>query len=157
MYNLIELIRGGFMREVAKVVKKNKNGEYRLEKKRNTACGSCPSKNNCYTSKTGDAIMEIEAKSKIDDLNAGDYVLIEIPNVSPTKISFLLYGIPLIIFISLLLILSSIGVSEGYAAIFSLIPMVGFYIGLNIFDRKNREKLKPVIVEKVEEFNVPKE
>ncbi len=145
------------MREVAKVIKNNGNGEYKLEKKRNTACGHCPSKDNCYTSKIGDKIININAKSNIDNLNEGDLVLIEIPNVSPTKVSMLLYGIPLIIFIGLLLLLSSIGVSEGYAAIFSVIPMILFYFGLNIYDKKNKEKLKPIIVEKLEGFNVPEE
>ncbi|HHF08490.1 MAG TPA: Fis family transcriptional regulator, partial [Kosmotoga arenicorallina] len=79
----------------------------------------------------------------------GDYVEIEVPNFSASKLALLLYGIPLAVFIATLLFMIGLDFSELLSLLTAFSSMAVFYIGLSIYDRKNREKLMPIIIRKV--------
>lgn len=136
------------MKELA-LVKEIRKDYVLLSKNRTEACGSCALKDSCST--TGTATMEIEIKALKNDVNIapGDYVEIEVPNFSVSRLAFLLYGIPLAVFIVSLLIMIALSFSELLSVLTAFAFMALFYTGLALYDRRNRKKLMPIIIRKV--------
>lgn len=136
------------------VVKKVEHEYAILTKSREEACAMCAAKNMCsVSSSTAGRTMTIRAMKNGIDVKPGDIVEIEVPNFSATKLSFLLYGLPLIAFIATMMGLVSLGASEGFAVIVGLLAVAGVYLLLSIYDKKNREKLMPRIIRKVGKSN----
>ncbi|AKI97931.1 SoxR reducing system RseC family protein [Kosmotoga pacifica] len=135
------------MREFA-VVKDIKEDYVLLRKDRAEACASCSIKESCSAGVTSQE-MEIKALKNGVNVSPGDFVEIEVPNFSATKLALLLYGIPLTVFITVLLVMVSLEFSEPISALAAFVAMVAFYAGLSFYDKKNRKKLMPLIIRKV--------
>jgi len=136
------------VRELA-LVKEVKRNYVLLSKNRTEACGSCALKDSCSATGTASKEIEIKAIKNNIDVAPGDYVEIEVPNFSASKLALLLYGIPLAVFIATLLFMIGLDFSELLSLLTAFSSMAVFYIGLSIYDRKNREKLMPIIIRKV--------
>ncbi|OAA28022.1 hypothetical protein AT15_04885 [Kosmotoga arenicorallina S304] len=136
------------MKELA-LVKEIRKDYVLLSKNRTEACGSCALKDSCSTTGTVARKIEIRALKNNVNIAPGDYVEIEVPNFSVSKLAFLLYGIPLAVFIATLLFMIGLNFSELLSVLTAFGFMSLFYAGLALYDRRSRRKLMPIIIRKV--------
>jgi sigma-E factor negative regulatory protein RseC len=135
------------MRETATVVSV-KDDIAILTKIRSEACKACPVKGTC-SSASGSREIRIKARKGDIELKPGDLVEIEVKNFSATKVAMLLYGIPLAVFIGILVIMHYLGASDNYSLLTSFVGLSITYFMIYRYDKKNREKIMPVVVKKV--------
>ncbi|MFW6119754.1 MAG: SoxR reducing system RseC family protein [Petrotogales bacterium] len=135
------------MRETATVVNV-KEDIVILSKMRSEACKSCPVNKTC-SSTSGSREIKIKAKKGNIKLRPGDLVEIEVKNYSATQVALLLYGIPLAVFIGILVILYYVGAPDSYSLISSFAGMGIVYFLIYRYDKKNREKIMPTVIRKV--------
>ncbi|TYB92322.1 MAG: SoxR reducing system RseC family protein [Kosmotoga sp.] len=135
------------MRETATVVSVRENIAI-LTKIRTEACKACPVKETC-SSASGSREIKIKARKGEIDLKPGDLVEIEVKNFSATKVAMLLYGIPLAIFIGILIVMYYAGVPDNYSLITSFGGLGITYFLIYRYDKKNREKIMPTVIRKV--------
>lgn len=117
-----------------------------LERDRTSMCGKCPANTVC----TGEAqkVQLVVEKSHFD-LDPGDVVLVETPAVSATKIAFVVYTLPTLLFIAM--VIATIKLAGELAAFFlGLISVAVYFLALNIYDRRFRKKFKPRILRVIE-------
>ena len=105
----------------------------------NSACGVDPEKNR------------IVVKTSIR-LVPGDVVEVKTPKAVATRLSFFVYTLPLLIFITLLVILKSFGFSDEFSFVLSIIPVALYYVFLKGLDKKLAEKYSPKIVKVKRKF-----
>ena len=102
---------------------------------RKSACGeNCSGCGAC-----GDKLNEIEAVNEIG-AKKGDKVLVEMSDSRVIGAAFLVYIVPLMIFIAMYFMFLSFGFSENKTIILSLLPTVLFYVILYFTDKKSKEK-----------------
>lgn len=136
------------MRELA-IVKELKGDVVLLEKARTEACSTCGSRSSCSIS-SSDKKITIRALHNGVEVNPGDTVEIEMSDMSATKVSMIVYGIPLAVFLVTLIVMNMVLKSEGLALVVAFASIAVVYALIALYDRKNREKLMPKIVRKVE-------
>ena len=136
------------MRELA-VVKELKGDTVLLEKARTEACSTCGSKSNCGVS-LGDKKVTIKALRNGVEVDPGDTVEIETGKLNATRVSMIVYGIPLVVFLVTLIVTNIILNSEGLALGAAFASIVVVYALIAVYDRRNREKLMPKIIRRVE-------
>ncbi|MDY6894935.1 MAG: SoxR reducing system RseC family protein, partial [Thermotogota bacterium] len=102
------------MREVMDVIDKDESYVY-LRTTRTQECESCAMKGGC-TLLGGSNELNLKAKNteKVD-VKKGDKVVVELPEVPVVKLSFLAYGIPLIVFLSIISILYTLSFSDIFS------------------------------------------
>lgn len=120
-----------------------------LEKARTQACSTCGSKNSCNISQDS-KVVTIKALKNGVDVQPGDSVEIETGKLTATRVAMIVYGIPLAAFLTTLIVFSSILKSEGLAVGLAFASIVVAYGFIGIYDRKNRERLMPRIIRKVD-------
>lgn len=138
------------MREVMNVIDKDKNYIY-LQTTRTQECESCSMYGGC-SMLGGSNELKLKAK-KIDrfEVNKGDKVVVELPNVPVVKLSFLAYGLPLIVFLTIVILFYSMNFSDILSFIFGVLGMVVTYLTVNIYDKKKlKDRYLPEIVQKIE-------
>lgn len=135
------------MRELA-IVKELKRDTVLLEKARTQACSSCGSKNSCSVSQ-GDKIVTIQALRNDIEVEPGDTVEIETGKLSATRVAMIVYGIPLVVFLTVLIVINTFLKSEGLAVGLAFASVAVVYGIISIYDRRNRQKLMPRIIRKV--------
>jgi len=134
------------MKEKVEVCSIKENNMVEVKKIRAEACASCGSASVCGVKK--EFKFNAGNPDKID-LKPGDNVVIEIPEISLTKISFIVYGIPTIVLIfSLLIFISIFRISEINSLFFSLIPLLLSIVVVILYDKKYklRSGNKPRII-----------
>ncbi len=136
------------MRELA-VVKELEGDIVLLEKARTEACSTCGSKNGCSVS-LSEKKVTIKAMKNGVEVHSGDTVEIDTGNVSATRVSMIVYGIPLAVFLVTLIAINTILGSEVLALGAAFASIVVVYALIALYDKKNREKLMPKIIRKVE-------
>lgn len=117
-----------------------------LERDRTSMCGKCPANMMC----TGEAqkVQLVVEKSRLD-LEPGDVVVVETPAVSATRIAFVVYTIPTLLFI--VMVIATVKVAGELPAFFlGLISVAVYFLALNIYDRRFRKKFKPRILSIIE-------
>jgi sigma-E factor negative regulatory protein RseC len=135
------------MIETAKIVKVEKSSII-VKMENSSSCSSCAISGSCSLSSNSKTMIP---KPKGVEFQIGDYVEFQMPeHLGATKLSVLLYGIPLIIFIggtiSLLDLTKignflSLGLSLGGAGI--------YYWLLSRYSKKHSEKFSPYVVRKI--------
>ncbi|MFO7883094.1 MAG: SoxR reducing system RseC family protein [Kosmotogaceae bacterium] len=135
------------MRETATVESVEKNFVI-LSKIRSEACKTCPVNKTC-SSASGSRQVKIRARKGDTELKPGDLVEIEVKNFSATKVAMFLYGIPLTVFIGILVLMYYIGLEDNYSLISSFAGMGLTYYLIYRYDKRNREKIMPTVVRKV--------
>jgi len=114
-----------------------------LERERTSMCGKCPANMFC----TGEAQrIRLEIEKGDFQLSVGDRVVVKTPATSGTKIAFLVYTVPTIIFVVLLVLAMNF-----FSEILSFTVAAGtvglYYFFLKLYDRKFKKKFKPQIVQ----------
>ncbi len=107
----------------------------------NSACGVDPEKSR------------ITVKTDLK-LVPGDVVEVKTPKAVATRLSFFVYTLPLLIFITLLVTFKSLGFSDELSFVFSIIPVAIYYVFLRGLDKKLAEKYRPKIVKVKRKFSV---
>ncbi len=139
------------MREVAKVVKiDSKIVEVQTFSSDPSACQSCPLKGICGSKKNVHAV-----NPQGYELEIGDMVEINVPNrVSVSKLSALLYGIPVVILLVLTMTLQNIfDLNVYFSLALSALTVGVYYWILNVITRRKVEKISPTIVKKLEKID----
>ncbi|MEJ5230346.1 MAG: SoxR reducing system RseC family protein [Pseudothermotoga sp.] len=114
-----------------------------LERERTSMCGKCPANMFC----TGETqTIRLELKKGDFQLNVGDRVLVKTPATSGTKIAFLVYTVPTIVFVGLLVLAMNF-FSEVISFAISAGAVGLYYFFLKLYDRKFKKKFKPQIVQ----------
>ncbi len=130
--------------EVVSIIDKNTAEVLKL---RAEACSSCGSASICGVKK--ELKFKAENPKKLD-LKVGERVKIEIPEISLTKISLIVYGIPtLSLILSLVVFLAILKLPEINSLLFSLIPLLLSICVVRLYDKNYRAKKgnKPRIIE----------
>ena len=137
------------MREVF-IVKSIEKKKINLISTRSSSCESCELNGACnLTGSNDERVLGVDLEQfnkKIPQV--GDYVIVEIPDFSVSKISFIIYGFPLISFLAFLLISYFITKNDMQAFLFGLIGLGGAYGVIAYLDRTVfKKKYKPSVVE----------
>jgi len=114
-----------------------------LEKRRDSMCGHCPARNIC----NGESqVMRLTVQKGDFNLKVGDLVVVETPAVSGSKLAFIVYTIPLAIFIvTLVALVGALGELVSFLTATS--AMIVYYLILRVYDRYFRKTFKPHIIE----------
>ncbi|MGJ8454882.1 SoxR reducing system RseC family protein [Pseudothermotoga sp. U03pept] len=114
-----------------------------LERERTSMCGKCPANMFC----TGEAQrIRLEIEKGDFQLSVGDRVVVKTPATSGTKIAFLVYTMPTIIFV-VLLVLAMNFFSEILSFTIAAAAVGLYYFFLKLYDRKFKKKFKPQIIQ----------
>ncbi|HEY8541455.1 MAG TPA: SoxR reducing system RseC family protein [Pseudothermotoga sp.] len=114
-----------------------------LAKERTSMCGKCPANMFCTGEKQ---TVSLEVDKAQFDLKVGDQVLVKTPATSGTKIAFVVYTIPTILFVVSLLITTSF-LSETISFVISVSAVACYYLLLRLYDKKFRKKFRPQIIQ----------
>ncbi len=136
------------MIETAKVIKVEKNSII-VNVTSTSSCSECVMAGHCSLNSNSQTIIP---KSKEIDVKVGDYVEFETPkSLNATKLSMLLYGIPLIIFIGLTITLINVTKLGNFWSLGISLASAGVYYWLlNLYSKKHQEKYSPYHVRKVD-------
>ncbi|MGB9790723.1 MAG: SoxR reducing system RseC family protein [Thermotoga caldifontis] len=117
-----------------------------LERDRTSMCGKCPANMMC----TGEAQkVQLVVEKNYPDLEPGDVVLVETPAVSATRVAFVVYTIPTLLFIAM--VIATVKLAGELSAFFlGLISVAVYFLALNVYDRRFRKKFKPRILSVIE-------
>ncbi|AEX85080.1 hypothetical protein XO10_03260 [Marinitoga sp. 1135] len=134
------------MREVFMVGNIEDNNVY-LISNMSSACETCTLNGACSAG-SSQRTMKIN-KSQFEKMpSIGDYVVIELPEFSVSKISFIIYGFPLIMFILFLVIAYFITKSDTYAFVSGIIGISISYGVIAYLDRTVfKKKYQPKVIE----------
>ena len=83
------------------------------------------------------------------EVEPGDTVEIETGKLSATRVAMIVYGIPLVVFLTVLIVINTFLKSEGLAVGLAFASVAVVYGIISIYDRRNRQKLMPRIIRKV--------
>ena len=137
------------MRELMNV-KEVKDGYVYMLTQRKVTCESCAMSGACSIMGSPDTKVKAKNIDKLD-LKEGDYVVVELPNVSVTKLSFLVYGIPLIVFIVFTVLFYYLNFGDYVSFLLGLAATALSFVFMGYLDRhKFQDKYLPVILEKYE-------
>lgn len=131
--------------KVIKLVDKN---TVELKFSRSSFCNHCVSKSSCNLLESSKNLVVKALNPRGLALKVGDTVVVEHKDFSVSKLSFLVYGIPLIVFISFLTLFTILLKSELYGFIGGIIALIISFFALKIYDKKFGKRYKPVIIEK---------
>ncbi|GAB6189518.1 hypothetical protein JCM30566_12580 [Marinitoga arctica] len=136
------------MREVF-IVNSIDNKKVNLISTRSSSCESCSINGACNLGGgNNERVMGIDVNQFRKIPQIGDYVVIEIPDFSISKISFIIYGFPLLSFLVFLLISYFITNNDMQAFLFGILGLVGAYGVIAYLDRTVfKKKYKPTVVE----------
>ncbi len=126
------------------VVLEVKENEVVLKNTDEGSCHSCPLHSIC---KVDPERYTLKVEKGDWDISEGDIVVIKTPRAISSRVSFLLYTIPLLIFISILSILKSLGFSDISSFLFSIGGVGIYYAILKFLDSKLKKRFSPKIVE----------
>ncbi|WP_129409556.1 SoxR reducing system RseC family protein [Marinitoga lauensis] len=122
---------------------------------RSSSCESCALNGACnLTGSNSERVMGIEIEQFEKTPEIGDYVIVEIPDFSASKISFIIYGFPLLSFLVFLLIAYFITKNDMQAFLFGVLGLGGAYGIIAYLDRTVfKKKYKPSVVEVLKKKN----
>jgi sigma-E factor negative regulatory protein RseC len=129
---------------------KGKKSDFILKKIRPEACHSCNSKVLCGV-KNEFCFKAVNISGEA--LKKGDIVEFSLPEISVSRIAFLVYGVPLIIFLIVLFFMIGILNTNEYIAVsVSLAALFGTYFITAVYDKKifrKSEAALPKIIKKI--------
>lgn len=136
------------MIETAKVIKVEKNSII-VSVTGTSSCTSCAMSGHCSFTSTSKTTLP---RPKEIEIKEGDYVEFETPkNLSATKLSILLYGIPLVILIGGTMVLVAFTKVGDLGALgISLAGAGVYYWVLNRYSKKHEDKYSPYHVKKID-------
>ncbi|HOB16353.1 MAG TPA: SoxR reducing system RseC family protein [Defluviitoga sp.] len=140
------------MKEVMDVIDIDNDYIY-LKTLRTEACGSCSIRNSCnILGSSNELKLKAKKTDNLNNINIGDKVVVELPNVPVVKLSFIAYGLPLIVFLASVILFYLLGFSDLNSFLIGLLCTCFIYIFIRIYDKKKiKNKYLPTIIEKFEE------
>lgn len=136
-----------------KVVKLIDENTVELEFSRSSFCNHCASRESCNLLESSKNLIVKAFKPKELELKIGDMVVVEHEDFSVSKLSFLVYGIPLIVFISALTVSTVVFKSETYGFLGGIVALLLSFLGLRGYDKKFARKFRPTVIEKYEKID----
>jgi len=112
-----------------------------------SSCEDCPMSVVC---KRNEEEATIKAFVNHVEVKPGDIVLVKTPKAFVTKLSFFVYTLPLIIFITTVLIFKKLSFSDEASFLYSMIFLAIYYFILRLVDKKLTSKFTPKIIKVVE-------
>jgi positive regulator of sigma E activity len=97
-----------------------------------SACGSCRAKGSCSIGSSGERIIDVSPVQG-ETYHAGQPIRVVLDQSLGIKALALGYFLPFLAVLSLLILLTYAGISEGAAGILSLAMLVPYYLGLSFF------------------------
>ncbi|MGC8544657.1 SoxR reducing system RseC family protein [Athalassotoga sp.] len=136
------------MIEIAKVIKVEKSSII-VNVTSTSSCSECIMAGHCALNSSSQTLIP---RPKDLDVKVGDYVEFETPkNLNATKLSMLLYGIPLIIFIGGTITLINVTKLGNFWSLGISLAGAGIYYWLlSWHSKKHQEKYSPYHVKKVD-------
>ncbi|MDI3495311.1 MAG: sigma-E factor negative regulatory protein RseC [Pseudothermotoga sp.] len=131
--------------EVIRLIDKN---TVELRFSRSSLCNHCFSKGSCNLFESSKELVLKAIKPESLELEVGDIVVVEHKDFSVTKLSALVYGIPLVIFITFLTLFIAIFKNELYGFLGGLLTLILSFVFLKVYDKRFGKKYKPIVVEK---------
>ncbi|MCX8057497.1 MAG: SoxR reducing system RseC family protein [Ignavibacteria bacterium] len=105
------------------IVTEIKSNQIRIDLIKTSECDNCSTKDFCYSGRRDFLLVKYDGEFKV-----GDLVVIEVYGKDVLKIVFLLFGIPLLLLItSLLIFYFLINPKKEFIAIISSFILLGFY------------------------------
>ena len=101
-----------------------------------TACAHCHAKNACNISAESSRIIQVPVGN--ESYTSGELVRIIMKRSLGMRAAFFAYIFPFILVLGLLIVLTSLKISELFAGLSSIILLVPYFLGLHLF----RERLK---------------
>lgn len=99
---------------------------------REPACGSCRVRSLCSIGDTGEKIIEA-FRSPNEKYSVGEEIKVVLEQSLGVKALILGYVLPFLIVLAILVIMTSLGRSEGLAGLVSLASLVPYYLSLSLF------------------------
>jgi sigma-E factor negative regulatory protein RseC len=100
-----------------------------------SACSSCKSKGACSISEMKEKLVEVHIKDN-QEVKEGDNVNVAIAQKQGDKAVVLAYAIPIIVFIGLLLLVSTLNASELVAGLSAIGGVGVYFLILHLFKNK---------------------
>ncbi len=100
-----------------------------------TACGSCQAQKGCGHSllaKVGQKKIELPVATNDVYAEVGDQVVIGVPEQAILRSSLLMYGLPLVVMMSVALLASLLEMPEGPSVIASFIALIFGFVLVNL-------------------------
>lgn len=101
------------------------------------ACGSCSVRSSCSIGETGEREIEV-FRRKGDSYSTGEEIRVILEQSLGLKALVIGYILPFLVVLFMLILLTSLGLSEGFAGLVALLSLIPYYTGLSFF----RDKLK---------------
>jgi sigma-E factor negative regulatory protein RseC len=116
------------------IVKEINNNRLLVSIVNQSACASCHAKGACTSLDSSEKLLTI---SKFDlSLQPGEQVLVKMHKSLGLKAVFLGYGLPFIIFLFTLLLLSTIYKNELFSGLGAIASLILYYLILKLFNKK---------------------
>lgn len=106
----------------------------------NSACSSCSSRKACGMSESTEKIVEVKTRSAAE-FEVGEEVLVTVKRKVGLWAVAVAYVAPLVVLVAILVVASFLGVSEGRAALGSLVGVAIYYLLLWAFGGRISEKV----------------
>jgi len=110
-------------------------------------CKTCPLEIICKEDK-GEETIRVALNGL--QVKPGDIVLITAPKASVTKLSFFMYALPLIMFITSILMFKRFSFSDELSFLYSVVILAIYYLILRFLDKKLAKKFAPKVVKVLE-------
>ena len=114
----------------------------RVSVKRKSACGE-----NCASCKATCSAREHICEARdFAGAKVGDRVVLETDSKKLLKSAFLVYILPILVFLTVFM-LASKRFSQGASAVFSILATAGVFILMRMYDKCHKSELLPVVTE----------
>lgn len=124
--------------EHAGIVKEIKDGYAEVKIIQNSACSACHAKGACTAADKSEKTVSVKLNNI--NINIGDSVIIEGTTSMGFKAVFYAFVMPFILLMTILITVYVITDNELYSALLSLLSLIPYYLLLNLFKNKMKNK-----------------
>ena len=132
--------------EYRSIVTDVRPGIVQVEIRDETACSACSAQKSCCMSGSREKRLEIPFTS--GDYRPGDQVTVIGKTTMGLKAVFIAFILPIFLILITLLIVSSVQVDERQAALFGLLVLIVYYLGIYLFRNKIKQTFTFIIDDK---------
>jgi positive regulator of sigma E activity len=138
------------MEKIGRVVKLDEN-YVTVEYYRNSACASCHNKKACVESDSKAETVVLPKKEIPFELKENSNVILKVDlKISPYKVVFLMYALPLIFLLLAIAFFKYLGYGEGYQLLGGIFFMFLTFSGVKLYEKKLlKDKKIRIYIEKV--------
>lgn len=125
----------------AGVVESVEEGCVRVRILQTSACAECKVAGHCHASESKEKIVDVYQVPTTMDLKPGLQVVVCASASVATHALILSFGIPFLLLVGVILLMTLLGFNEAWAALAGLVAMIPYYIILYLLRGRLREKL----------------